>query len=80
LPVVADPHPAPTDTASDASFDPPSAPVDPPSAAVPAEVDLDAIERDLRDVETALNQLADGTYWTDGGPATAGLDPTTPPA
>ena len=29
------------------------------------EVDLDEIERDLRDVETALNRLADGTYWTD---------------
>jgi RNA polymerase-binding transcription factor DksA len=30
-----------------------------------AEVDLDAIERDLHDVETALNRLADGTYWVD---------------
>ena len=30
-----------------------------------AEVDLDAIERDLHAVETALNRLADGTYWTD---------------
>ncbi len=29
------------------------------------EVDLDTIERDLRDVETSLNRLADGTYWTD---------------
>jgi len=28
-------------------------------------IDLDAIERDLHDVETALNRLADGTYWTD---------------
>jgi hypothetical protein len=28
-------------------------------------VDLDAIEADLRDVEVALNRLADGTYWTD---------------
>ncbi len=28
-------------------------------------VDLDAIERDLHDVEMALNRLADGTYWTD---------------
>lgn len=27
--------------------------------------DLDAIERDLADVESALNRLADGTYWTD---------------
>jgi RNA polymerase-binding transcription factor DksA len=29
------------------------------------DVDLDTIERDLRDVETALNRLADGTYWID---------------
>jgi RNA polymerase-binding transcription factor DksA len=28
-------------------------------------VDLDAIEADLRDVEVALDRLADGTYWTD---------------
>lgn len=27
--------------------------------------DLDAIARDLADVETALARLADGTYWTD---------------
>ena len=27
--------------------------------------DLDEIERDLRDVETTLARLADGTYWTD---------------
>ena len=27
--------------------------------------DLDAIERDLADVETALARLDDGTYWTD---------------
>ena len=28
-------------------------------------VDLDAIERDLADVEAALRRLDDGTYWTD---------------
>ena len=28
-------------------------------------VDLDAVERDLADVEAALRRLADGTYWTD---------------
>lgn len=28
-------------------------------------VDLDAIETDLRNVEVALDRLADGTYWTD---------------
>jgi len=26
--------------------------------------DLDRIERDLRDVETTLARLANGTYWT----------------
>jgi RNA polymerase-binding transcription factor DksA len=35
---------------------------DPP---VPLPVDLDAIENDLRNVEVALDRLADGTYWTD---------------
>ncbi|MET0662113.1 MAG: hypothetical protein ABWZ42_03180 [Ilumatobacteraceae bacterium] len=28
--------------------------------------DLDRIERELRDVETSLARLADGTYWADG--------------
>jgi RNA polymerase-binding transcription factor DksA len=28
-------------------------------------LDLDAIEHDLADVETALQRLDDGTYWTD---------------
>ncbi|GDX26490.1 hypothetical protein LBMAG12_08640 [Actinomycetes bacterium] len=28
-------------------------------------IDLDAIEKDLADVETALNRLDAGTYWTD---------------
>ncbi len=27
--------------------------------------DLDRIERELRDVETALARLADGTYWSE---------------
>ena len=27
--------------------------------------DLDAIERDLADVEKALDRLDDGSYWTD---------------
>jgi hypothetical protein len=27
--------------------------------------DLDLIERDLRDVETTLARLADGTYWSE---------------
>ena len=40
--------------------------VDPEPTAVRApEVDLDAIERDLADVERALERLSDGTYWTD---------------
>jgi RNA polymerase-binding transcription factor DksA len=29
------------------------------------DVDLDAVERDLADVETALIRLDAGTYWTD---------------
>ena len=29
------------------------------------ELDLDAVERDLRGVEVALERLDDGTYWTD---------------
>ena len=29
------------------------------------EVDFDVIERDLAAVETALQRLSDGTYWTD---------------
>ena len=28
-------------------------------------LDLDAIERDLNDVQTALERLNDGNYWTD---------------
>ena len=37
----------------------------------PASLDLDAIERELADVESALARLDGGTYWTDevtGGP------------
>jgi RNA polymerase-binding transcription factor DksA len=30
-----------------------------------APLDLDAIERDLNDVQVALDRLNDGTYWTD---------------
>jgi hypothetical protein len=40
-----------------------------PSAAPVADInlpiDLDLIERDLRDVETTLARLADGTYFTE---------------
>jgi len=32
---------------------------------VAQEVDFDVIERDLAAVETALQRLSDGTYWTD---------------
>ena len=28
-------------------------------------IDLDAVERDLADVDRALERLEDGTYWTD---------------
>lgn len=34
-------------------------------AAATTEIDLDAIETDLADVETALARLEAGTYWTD---------------
>lgn len=36
---------------------------DAPDGATP--IDLDAIERDLTDVQTALERLNDGSYWTD---------------
>jgi hypothetical protein len=29
------------------------------------EIDLDAVERELRDAEVTLDRLEDGTYWTD---------------
>jgi RNA polymerase-binding transcription factor DksA len=35
------------------------------SDAADPPLDLDAIERDLADVETALTRLDAGTYWTD---------------
>lgn len=39
---------------------------DPSVSAPPAEtIDLDAIERDLTDVQAALERLNDGSYWTD---------------
>ena len=33
--------------------------------ALPTPLDLDGIERDLADVETALARLDAGTYWSD---------------
>jgi RNA polymerase-binding transcription factor DksA len=36
-----------------------------PATASPAPIDLDGIERDLAAVETALQRLDAGTYWTD---------------
>jgi len=43
-----------------------SEPVDPiGDPLVDQVVDLDAIERDLADVEVALARLDAGTYWTD---------------
>ncbi|MEQ1873966.1 MAG: hypothetical protein ABL953_09580 [Ilumatobacteraceae bacterium] len=36
-----------------------------PDATDSATLDLDAIERDLADVEVALARLDAGTYWTD---------------
>jgi len=47
------------DYASDmSSFEP-----EQPPASTP--IDLDSLERDLADVETALARLDTGTYWTD---------------
>jgi len=47
------------DYASDmSSFEP-----EQPPASTP--IDLDSLERDLADVETALARLDAGTYWTD---------------
>lgn len=51
-----------------------NAPVEPPPEPQPTPdadaterllLDLDAIERDLAGVESALARLDDGTYWTD---------------
>jgi RNA polymerase-binding transcription factor DksA len=39
--------------------------MDPQPDAETATLDLDAIERDLADVEVALTRLDAGTYWTD---------------
>jgi hypothetical protein len=44
----------------------PDVPVDPvvgARGAIPDAIDLDTIEADLDRVESALQQLADGTYW-----------------
>ena len=43
---------------------PPASPLGPQPPEV-ERADLDLIERELRDVETALARLADGTYWAD---------------
>jgi RNA polymerase-binding transcription factor DksA len=39
--------------------------ITPMSDAAEPPLDLDAIERDLADVEVALTRLDAGTYWTD---------------
>ena len=47
-----------------------------PDTTESATLDLDAIERDLADVEVALARLDGGTYWTDeitGAELSAGL-------
>lgn len=54
-----------------------------PDAQASAPLDLDAIERDLADVEVALARLDAGTYWTDevtGDPLSADLLATSPTA
>ena len=49
---------------------------EPATDPAPAPLDLDGIERDLADVESALTRLDEGTYWTDevtGEPLPAAL-------
>ena len=46
-------------------MDNPAAPADPPTLDQLDELDLDAVERDLRGVEVALERLDAGTYRTD---------------
>ena len=36
-----------------------------PTTEAPAQIDLEAIDRDLAGVEVALTRLDDGSYWTD---------------
>lgn len=50
------------DTVSDAEFGTDATSNEQPAAAV---LDVDGIERDLADVELALERLDAGTYWTD---------------
>ena len=45
-----------------------------PTDGTPERADLDLIERDLRDVESSLARLADGTYFT-AEVVTSGSDP-----
>jgi hypothetical protein len=54
----------------DAVEDPVEEPVEEPVVDAAPPLDLDLIERDLRDVETTLARLADGTYFADAGPST----------
>jgi hypothetical protein len=45
-----------------------------PAVAAAPPIDLDLIERDLRDVETTLARLADGTYFAQGRASVPGTD------
>jgi hypothetical protein len=55
--------------------------VDPDTASPPADVDLDAIAADLAAIETALDELAAGTYRHDAPPPPEpGPTTTGPPA
>lgn len=57
---------ASTDTSAGTPAGAPAADPDPARTPAPARVlDLDAIERDLADVELSLARLDDGRYWTD---------------
>lgn len=50
---------------TETSAEPPAAVVETTPREVVAPIDLDAIERDLTDVQTALDRLNEGTYWVD---------------
>jgi hypothetical protein len=47
----------------------------PLSEATSPPLDLDEIERDLRDVESALARLADGTYFSEDRASVTDTDP-----
>lgn len=59
----ADTPPVGTSVAEPSESDPPAG--EPRSDKQTDAIDLDVIERDLNDVQAALDRLNDGTYWVD---------------